>query len=63
MKPQKTLRLLKATIFILVVIFYGVSSGIIAQILFAIVLAMYLLEIFQKDINQTKWNKRSSFVY
>jgi len=63
MKSQKILRLLKATIFILVVIFYGVSSGIIAQILFAIVLAMYLLEIFQKDINQTKWNKRSSFVY
>lgn len=49
MKTKIILRLLKAGFFILAVIFYGFSSGVLSQILFAIALAMYLIELYGRE--------------
>ena len=48
MKPKTILRLLKALIFILALTFYGLKSQVLflAQILFALVLSLYLIELY-----------------
>ena len=49
MKPKTILRLSKAVIFILALTFHGLKSHVLflAQILFAIILAMYLIELYK----------------
>ncbi len=51
MKAKTILRLLKALIFILALTFYGLKSQVLflAQILFAIILAMYLIELYKGE--------------
>ena len=49
MKTKIILRLLKAGIFILATIFYGLTSGITSQIFYAIVLTMYLIELYDGE--------------
>ena len=46
MKKETIFRLLKAGIFIAMLIIYGLTSGTTAQIFFAITLAIYLMELY-----------------
>lgn len=46
MEAKTIFRLSKAVFFILALIFYGLTSGIKSQILFAIILALYLIELY-----------------
>jgi len=52
MNTQLILRLLKAVIFILAFISYRFVSGIASQIVFAIALALYILELYK---GERKW--------
>jgi len=47
MKPETILRLSKAILFISFIVGYGYFAGIKSQILFAIILAMYLIELYK----------------
>ena len=52
MKTQTIFRILKAGLFILALIFYGLTSGILSTFLFAIVLALYLIELYKERKNE-----------
>jgi len=47
MKSKTILRLLKAVLFISFIVGYGYLAGIKSQILFALILAMYILELYK----------------
>ena len=47
MKAKTILRLLKAIIFISLIVGYGYLAGIKAQIVFALILAIYLIELYK----------------
>ena len=49
MKSTTIYRLLKAGLFIFVLIVFGLAEGTTAQIFFAITLAIYLIELYRKD--------------
>ena len=49
MKETTVYRLLKAGLFIFVLILFGVADGTTAQIFFAITLAIYLLELYRRE--------------
>ena len=52
MKSTTIYRLLKAGLFIFVLIVFGVVKGTTAQIFFAITLAIYLLELYRERKNE-----------
>jgi len=50
MKSKTILRLSKAILFISAIVGYGYFAGIKSQILFAIILALYLIELYRGDL-------------
>jgi len=48
MKAKTIKRILKAGLFIFMLILFGVADGTTAQIFFAITLALYLLELYKR---------------
>ena len=62
MKSQTAFRLLKAFIFIVLVLLHKIAAGILIEVFFALVLAMYLLELYRRNPNVLVLNakRRSS---
>ena len=48
MKPETIFRLWKAGIFILAIIIYRAISGILITALFALILGLYLMELYKR---------------